>query len=502
VPLPPSFARADFLRVFVAVPHRARRAFVLVLVGFALSSTTGGAEQAPRAVPTAASSRRVVEALAALERWVTEHGGRLGAALMDVRSGSLIAQASAGVPLNPASNQKLCTSAAALALLGAEHRFTTELLGTLNGSRVDTLVLRGDGDPALDVQDLARLARALAARGVSEVGDILVDQSAFEDAFVPPAFEQQPNEWAAFRAPVSAVALSRNAVTVHVLPTEPGQPARVWVEPPGAATVSGRVMTDQGTRRAVGLTMSAKGPLLTARVGGSVGASSGRVSLLRRMGDPRLAPGNALARLLGEAGVRMTGSVGLGGSAEKRRITYIESPPLGVLLGELGKASDNFSAEMLLRALDPGRASHPAESARGAAAVAAFLRSVAAWDPGSRVVNGSGLFDANRISARGLAALLREAYRRAGLMPEFVAQLSIGGVDGTLRHRFGRLAACRCVRAKTGTLDGVVALSGYVFPVGYPAPFTFSLLVTDLPGRHAETRRRIDRVVEVLAGLP
>lgn len=496
------FSTANLLRLVVVV---LRPTALALVASFALAfhpataSAQHGASPARSAASTGAPWDRVTEELAALGRWVTAHGGRLGAALMDVQSGSMIAQASADALVNPASNQKLCTSAAALAVLGAEHRFRTELLGSIEAGRVDPLVLRGNGDPSLDVEALDRVARALAARGVTEVGDLLVDQSAFEAAFVPPAFEQQPNEWAAFRAPVSAVAISHNAVTVRVLPTEPGHPARVWVEPPGAAVVAGRVMTGPGARRAVGLTMRARGGQLVATVSGSIGSAAGRASFSRRMDDPRLAPAKALAELLALSGVRVTGQVRLGGAAEKHRITYIESQPLAALLRELGKASDNFTAEMLLRALDPSR---PRQSARGAAVVADFLRALGAWARGFRIVNGSGLFDANRISARGLALLLREVYRRPALMPEFVAQLSIGGVDGTLRRRFGRLAACRCVRAKTGTLDRVVALSGYVFPIGYSEPLAFSILVVDLPGRHAETRRRVDRVVEALAGLP
>src|SRR5690606_3060998 len=99
----------------------------------------------------------------------------------------------------PASNMKLITAAVTLARLGSEYRFSTGLYGEISAGKVDPLVLRGHGDPSLGTEDLWEIGRALAHLGVTEVGSILVDQSRFDDQFVPPAFEQQPNEWAGFR---------------------------------------------------------------------------------------------------------------------------------------------------------------------------------------------------------------------------------------------------------------------------------------------------------------
>src|SRR5688572_17983105 len=136
---------------------------------------------------------------------------------------------------------KVLTAAVALKRLGPEFRFSTGLYGRIDKQRVDPLVLRGHGDPALSIPDLWQLAQALQRLGVASVGTILVDQSRFDDQFVPPAFEQQPDEWARFRAPVSAVAIDQNSVTLHVLPAKVGEPARIWFEPPGIVSIDGSI---------------------------------------------------------------------------------------------------------------------------------------------------------------------------------------------------------------------------------------------------------------------
>src|SRR5204863_2241944 len=154
----------------------------------------------------------------AASRWAASAHARFGACFLDARTGAELAVVAPDVAENPASNMKLVTAGAALRYLGAGAVFTTGLYGKLTDGQIETLVLRGDGDPSLTSDDLALFAGDLRARGAKQVGDILVDQSAFDEHFVPPGFEQQPDEWAAFRAPVSAVALDRNSVLVSIAP--------------------------------------------------------------------------------------------------------------------------------------------------------------------------------------------------------------------------------------------------------------------------------------------
>jgi len=115
------------------------------------------------------------------------------------------------------------------------------------------------------------------------------------------------------------------------------------------------------------------------------------------------------------------------------------------------------------------------------------------------IKNGSGLFDADRVTAYSTVELLRWAWRDPGVQPEYVAQLSVGGVDGTLHKRFRSDLTKRRVRAKTGTLDDVISLSGYVLRDGGRGPVAFSILFNHVSGKQDGARHAADRLVELIA---
>ena len=123
--------------------------------------------------------------------------------MLDIDSGKLLAAVNEHLALNPASNAKLYTAGAALATLHGEHRYETTLTGRLDGDAVaGPLAIRGFGDPSLSTADLWHMVQELKGFGVKRVdGDVVVDQRFFDEQTTPPAFEQQPNEWAGFRAP-------------------------------------------------------------------------------------------------------------------------------------------------------------------------------------------------------------------------------------------------------------------------------------------------------------
>src|SRR5262249_13899465 len=156
------------------------------------------AEAPKRAIDAAPVEEAIKKLTADVKGW----GGTVGVSVIDVATGAAIAGIDEHTALNPASNAKLATAAAAIRLLRPEHGFLTGLYGTIRDDAVDELVLRGDGDPSLSTRDLWAMAAELRAAGVRKVRAILVDQAWFDDLYVPPAFDQQPGEWAPFRAPV------------------------------------------------------------------------------------------------------------------------------------------------------------------------------------------------------------------------------------------------------------------------------------------------------------
>jgi D-alanyl-D-alanine carboxypeptidase/D-alanyl-D-alanine-endopeptidase (penicillin-binding protein 4) len=440
--------------------------------------------------------------VAQLAHWAKKNGGELAAELADVASGAVLASVAANVPENPASNQKVLTTAAVLRHFGADFRFKTSLCGTRSADSVAALVLRGSGDPSLSSDDVQALAKTLAQAGVRRVGDILLDQSFFDAAFVPPAFEQQPEEWAAFRAPVSAVSLNRNVTTLNVAPGALGSPARVWFDPEGFVDVTGSVRTEEMARAEdVKLTLKESGMRLSALVAGSIQPGSAAFHSSRRVEDPSLLAGYGLRAALVAEGVQVSGKIALGGETEASELAVHESQALSELLPELGKDSDNFYAETLLKDLGARIKGLPGTSANGAAVVLDYLREIDALDSGTRISNGSGLFDANRISTRTLVKTLERAYQDPKLSRVFVAQLAVGGVDGTLKHRFSAFKKQRSIHAKTGTLDHVIALSGYAFRPDGSSPVAFSLIVSGISGKHAEIRKRVDDIVSSVARM-
>ncbi len=479
-------------------PSLSRRGFLTLGSALLLTSTRGLAAEPsdPALLRLAASCKPRLDEL---ERWVKSVGGSLHVALADISTGQELAGIDSGTVENPASNQKLVTAAAALHYLGGTFTYSTGLYGNLEGTRVARLVIRGDGDPSFSSSALENMVQNLVARGVRVVDEVLVDQSAFDDAYVPPAFAQQPGEWAAFRAPVCAVAIDGNAVTFCVQPTKRGQPAKVWFEPAGFVEIEGDVSTVADKKAAPALTLKGRGQKLLARVAGSIGEGAANERWRQRVEDPRYYAGYVLKRLLEQRGVTVSGGVALGGQNEQSELALHRSAPVAELLHQLGKKSDNFYAEMLLKAVGMKAKGRPAHSADGAEAAAALLKQIGAWDAGARITNGSGLYDANRISARSLTRVLAYAYQEPRLSADYLAQLPIGGVDGTLAARFYGLRAQRSVLAKTGTLRRIVSLSGYVFGPNRTTPVAFSFIVADVIGRQPEVRRRIDKIVEAMA---
>jgi D-alanyl-D-alanine carboxypeptidase/D-alanyl-D-alanine-endopeptidase (penicillin-binding protein 4) len=458
----------------------------------------------PQPAPSAAADARVPELEAAVRAIV--HDGvfkeaKVAIAIVDVDSGRYLASTNEHLPLNPASNAKIYTAAAALAMLRAEHRYETTLSGTLKKDAVaGSLVLKGHGDPSLSTADLAAMVSELRNYGVHRVdGDVLVDQIFFDEQTTPPAFEQQPNEWSYFRAPVSAVALNENCVILTIRPASgAGGTAQATFEPPGYVDVEGSIRTGEKGADNVTVTLAGKGQRMAAKIGGTVSEGSRVVRFTKRAEDPTLMAGFALKALLERAEIKVSGDVKAGKDSGHVIVRH-QSAPLSALLYPVGKNSDNFYAEMIFKTLGGEAKTRPAKSADAAQAVTEWLDKIGANDKGVVIKNGSGLFDSNRVTAHSAAMLLRYVWRDATIQPEFLSQLSVGGIDGTLHKRFRMDTTRRRVRAKTGTLDDVIALSGYVLGPPGKGPIAFSMFFNKVAGHADGARAAADKLVELIA---
>jgi serine-type D-Ala-D-Ala carboxypeptidase/endopeptidase (penicillin-binding protein 4) len=475
-------------------------ASALLLAAPSQSQSPPSASVAASAPPTRLSTTttRAIEKLVAT---ISQYGGKLGVSVIELESGQPLAAVHEQDPLNPASNMKLLTAAAALWHLSGSHQYRTALYGKRTGATVEQLVVRGNGDPSLRTSDLWAMAAELHRSGVRKVqGDILVDQSFFDESWLAPGFDQQPNEWAYFRAPISAVSLERNALTMSVWPTNKDQPAAVGFDPPGWVDVSGSVKTGPtGSAQNITLILAPNGPRLTAKIGGAIADSSHPMTFPKRVENPSLLVGFTLRALLAEQGIALSGGVRAGGEKARNVLVLHRSRPLAELLQELGKHSDNFFAETIFKSLAGKDKGRELSSADGAEVVTSYLKAIHALDEGTVIKNGSGLYDTNRITPSTITRVLRAAWLDPAMSSEYVAHLAIGGVDGTLHGRFEGLKKTRALRAKTGTLSDVSSLSGYILaPSGRPS-IAFSIVVNNVAGKVTGSRAAIDRCVAAIA---
>ncbi len=439
-----------------------------------------------------------------LQRLIAEAdlGEKIGVAVADTRMGRLVFTHNANLPLNPASNIKLLTSAVAMWELGPDFVMRTGLYGSVEGDAISGgLYLKGYGDPTLRWTDLLALARELAAQGVRRVDEVAVDGSYFDRQALPPGFDQQPGEAAAFRAPVGAVSVDGNAYALRVQPApSAGDQAKAYVDMPGYFEIENNLTTSEAGVSSVVAVQRKKGNKLWLRLRGSVPLGSPPRTYRRRVPDPLTYAGHAMAEALRAARIAVPRRARIASTpAGLPLLASRHSPPLAQMLAALGKHSDNFVAEMLFKVLGAERHRRPGRSADGAEVALAVLKRLGIPTEKVSILNGSGLFTGNLMAASHITRLLMAVYNDAGIRSDYLAHLAVGGVDGTLARRFSHLPASRIVRAKTGTLKDVIALSGYVLGPVPERAFAFSVLANGVRGRHQEAKALADGIVQAIA---
>lgn len=429
-------------------------------------------------------------------------------AVTDLATGQDLVSREPERPMSIASNAKLLTSVAALLGLGGGFRWRTAVFseapdetGTVEGD----LYLRGRGDPTLSVAALRQLAADIAARGVREVtGRLVLDTTYFDGAVEPPHFEEQPKEHAAFRAPVASLGVNRSAITVSVM-QEPGGGARVTLDPPSdyVKLAKAEVTSIDRGRTRLRVEQRNRAGTVELDVIGQIRTGEGSWDVRRRIDDPARYAAELFRKALAEQGVRFRSRVIASGTVPltMKLLAHHDSAPLSDVLRLVNKHSDNYVAESVLKTLGaetkgtPG----PATWADGVRAMQAQLARIG-LPPGSyRSGNGSGLFASSEVSAKQLVVLLAAAHRDYRIGPDLVATLPTGGHDGTLARRWVGRPAMGRVRAKTGTLDKVTTLAGYVGVEGGHL-LAFAILVNDIPaGQRPAVRTMADEMVEALA---
>jgi D-alanyl-D-alanine carboxypeptidase/D-alanyl-D-alanine-endopeptidase (penicillin-binding protein 4) len=389
-----------------------------------------------------------------------------GLYLQEVGAATPLLAWNADQPMNPASAMKLLTTLAALDVLGPAYAWRTEAYadGPLRGDVLEgDLVLKGRGDPKLDLERLWLLVKMLRGRGLREIrGDLVADRSAFaHEANDPAGFDNAPTR--PYNVQPDALLVNYKSIELQFVPEEDGGTVRI-VSLPELAQVS---IVNQLTLGEGSCDLWPERPTTSADASQLVftgvfprGCGEKRRSFSLLTPDAYLQ--SLFQQLWQEAGGTFAGRVREGTvPASARLLATWESPPLAEIIRDVNKWSSNVMARQLFLTLGLDRGGPPATTDKSARAVRDWLRQAGLEMPELVLENGSGLSRSERISARSLARLLQHGWD-SPLLPEYLASMPIAGVDGTLRRRLAGSPAAGQAHLKSGYLDGVRAVAGYV----------------------------------------
>lgn len=470
-----------------------RTGLVFLLLS-AAAATPGVRLEVPVPAAPASGGSEPTPAITALqndvERYISATGWRgsqWSVTVVSLDKGDTLVAHAPDLALAPASNMKLFTSAAALYYLGPHYRYSTFLLtagkienGVLNGD----LVLYGTGDPTISDRFRQKhsvwnaFADSLISLGIREVrGRILADASYFAGSGAAQGWETDYIT-ASYAAPASAISYAENIATLHIKPTQVGQPPEVTLVPGG----EGIALVNQATTAArarswIHVTRdSYDGPVI---VRGQIGKGSHGVIRSIPVADPPKYAAAALREMLNKRGITTTGGIDAVSDASQSPVTgrmifapaYSDQPPVRVLaihqspplfdiLEVVNKRSHNLLAEQTLRTV--GRVAVGEGSVEGGVkAVQHLLASeTGGASPDLAIYDGSGLSTMNRVTSRSVIHLLSFMAKSPMFNDYFETLPESGARDGL--GRMYRTPAERNLRAKTGTIDNVSALSGYV----------------------------------------
>ena len=411
--------------------------------------------------------------------------------------------------LIPASNVKLITTYSALKELGLNYRFKTYFYTNrfLSDGNIEHLYIRGGGDPYLVIERLWRIAGDLRARGIKAIqGNIIIDEGFFDNNLYPPGWPESPSS-RAYHAPTAAFAVNFNTVAVYIWPGETvGKLPQVYIDPNiGFFKLQNLAQTTGSGRKKIMVERLDNPGGDYIRVSGNLPVNAPLVIRYRHINKPIQYAGAVLHYVLEGRGIKVGGQIQSGKTPKDVQEIFVEeSPSLSVLIRAVNKHSNNFMAEQILKTMAAERKGIPGSTKKGVAILEDHLKSLGVSRREFRLENGSGLGRENRLSARAFVRVLDAAWKDSLIRPEFISSLALGGLDGTLEDRMGGYLSEKAllegeeeeenipekgrefgspfepeftkVRAKTGSLDNVSSISGYIFK-GEDETLAFSIMM-------------------------
>lgn len=426
--------------------------------------------------------------------------------VVSLNSGQTLYDRNSDLLVHPASNLKLFTSSTALQCLGEDFALVTSVLadsGTSDSVVHGSLYLKGFGDPDLDLLDLDSLARTIRSKGITKVeGDVVADASYFDDNYWGSGWmwDDEPDPDEMF---TSALSVNRNCFTVMVMPTFlPGDSVIVMLEPfsPLISVECHAKTVSDTSDNTLTITRLFKERLNTVVVSGDIPRSAAPVRKRMSIREPARFAAELFQKAMERDSIVIAGNIRLGTTpAYAGRLAEIARPIDSVLVF-MNKNSDNLSAENLLKIVGAVRRGVPGSTQNGLYVENEFSSTLGidttAWSP----VDGSGVSHYNLVTVNDIVRLLAGIARRPHPFHVIYASLPIAGVDGTLATRMRGTAAQGNVRGKSGTINGVSSLSGYVATRDGEL-LAFSIVMENFVGPLRFFQLAQDRICERLAGL-
>ena len=385
-----------------------------------------------------------------------------GLYIYDLDANREILAVNAERPFNPASAMKLLTTFAALEILGPAYKWKTQawLDGTLEDGRLHgNLVLKGFGDPRLDLESFWLFLRDLRNRGLREIeGDVLLDRSYFAlERYDPGQFDNEPSR--PYNVGADALLINYKTIRLQFMPDDASGTVRIFSEPAlPQVLVSNKLKLGPGDCDSWPEKPSISGNVLTFTgvFPSACGEKFRYFSLLSADDYAQSVFRQIWAQVGGEWKGRAREAAL---PADATLFATWESPALSDVVRETNKYSINVMARQIFLTLG-ARDDPPATVEKSRVVLGTWLASRGLMFPELVIDNGAGLSRVDRISARHLGELLAAAWR-SPLMPEYAASLSLTGVDGTMRKRLNGSPAAGQSHIKTGYIDGARALAGY-----------------------------------------
>ncbi|MBK9041376.1 MAG: D-alanyl-D-alanine carboxypeptidase/D-alanyl-D-alanine-endopeptidase [Bdellovibrionales bacterium] len=370
----------------------------------------------------------------------------------------------------PASVTKILTAAMALEKYPTGHRFVTELVSSkanegplLKGD----LFLKGGGDPGFVSESMWALVNEFVRTGIKTIeGDLVVDDSRFDKERFDSGRDPERVD-RAYDAPIGAMSFNWNSVNIYVRPgKKEGDKPFVYADPENeyirlineAHTSGPRSKKDLQVSRKPNGTKSD-----TIVVSGKIPVGGDEVVIYKGVLQPEIWSAFNLRSFLLSRGISVKGQVREGKipSTGVVRLAKIESKPIGAIVTDMMKFSNNYVAEMLTKNLAAELVGIPGTMENGIKVLSDYMNEKGFKSDSFSLTSPSGLSRRNRVTAHQLLRILEDLRKNFTVFPEFVSSLPILGVDGTLKSRMKGSEAKGWVRAKTGMLTGTIGLSGY-----------------------------------------